>query len=49
MSQKQMRIRSFENSWKSNVQEYLGKEEMSQEEMYLDSFWEKLNVALGNV
>ena len=43
MSQKQMRIRSFEICWKSNVQEHLGKEEMY---LNVNSFWEELNVAL---
>ena len=49
MSQEQMKWGHLKNSWKLNVQKHFGKEEMSQEEMYPDSFWEKPYVAVGNV
>ena len=49
MSQKQIVQSYFENRRKVNGQKLLGKEEMSQKEMQLESFWERANVAKGNV
>ena len=49
MSQKQIVQSYFENRPKVNGQKLLGKEEMSQKEMQLESFWERVNVAKGNV